>query len=323
MTPTGRCPRLHITGECMNKKTIFALGFFDGVHLGHAALLQACRRLGEETGCDCGVVTFHNHPDALVHGTAPGLINTTADRDWLLERWFAMDRIVSLPFDRALMNCPWEVFFRRLVEEFGAAGLVCGADFRFGKRGEGDARKLLAACEAEGIPCRVIDQLSLEGTVVSSTYIRGLIELGNMSRAVEFLGHPHILTGKVIHGHQLGRKLGIPTANLMLPKELVVPRFGVYAYRCRVGEKVYDAVTNIGTRPTVAGIGVTVEPWILDYSGDLYGQEITLEFYRFLRAEKRFESLNAMREEIFRNAREAKEFLKTIPSCAVGKNVVE
>ena len=87
MTPTGRCPRLHITGECMNKKTIFALGFFDGVHLGHAALLQACRRLGEETGCDCGVVTFHNHPDALVHGTAPGRINTTADRDWLLERY--------------------------------------------------------------------------------------------------------------------------------------------------------------------------------------------------------------------------------------------
>ena len=135
-----------------------------------------------------------------------------------------------------------------------------------------------------------------------------------MTSAVEFLGHAHVLTGKVIHGHQLGRRIGIPTANLMLPKELVVPRFGVYACRCRIGDQVYDAVTNIGTRPTVAGIGVTVEPWILDYSGDLYGQEITLEFYRFLRPEQRFESLEALREEIFRNARDAKEFLKTIPS---------
>ena len=299
----------------MNEKTVFALGFFDGVHLGHAALLAACRTLADETGCAAGVVTFHNHPDALVQGTAPGLINTIADRDRLLQRRFSMDRIVSLSFDRKLMNCPWQEFFRRLVEEFGAAGLVCGEDFRFGKRGEGDARKLQAACEAANIPCRVIPQLRIEGVPVSSTHIRSLIKLGSMTQAVAFLGHPHILTGRVVHGHQLGRKIGIPTANLMLPKELVVPRFGVYACRCRIGGQVYDAVTNIGTRPTVAGIGVTVEPWILDYAGDLYGQEITLEFYRFLRPEQRFASLEALREEIFRNATEAKEYLKTIPSC--------
>lgn len=299
----------------MNEKTIFALGFFDGVHLGHAALLTACRDLAASTGCAAGVVTFHNHPDTLVLGTAPGLINTLADRDWLLQNKFSMDRIVSLAFDRKLMNCPWQEFFRRLVEEFGAAGLVCGEDFRFGRGGEGDARKLQAACEGANIPCRVIPQLRIEEIPVSSTHIRGLIELGSMTQAVRFLGHPHILTGQVIHGHQLGRKIGIPTANLMLPKELVVPRFGVYACRCRIDGKIYDAVTNIGTRPTVAGIGVTVEPWILDYEGDLYGQEITLEFYRFLRPEQRFASLEALREEIFRNARDAKEFLKTIPSC--------
>ncbi len=299
----------------MNEKTIFALGFFDGVHLGHAALLTACRELADELGCGAGVVTFHNHPDALVQGTAPGLINTIADRDRLLRQRFSMDRIVSLPFDRKLMNCSWQDFFHRLVEEFGAAGLVCGEDFRFGRQGAGDAEKLSAACAAAGIPCRVIPQLRLEGIPISSTHIRGLIELGNMTQAVQFLGHPHMLTGQVIHGHQLGRTIGIPTANLMLPKEVVVPRFGVYACRCRVGGRSYDAVTNIGTRPTVAGIGITVEPWILEYTGNLYGREITLEFYRFLRPEQRFASLEALREEIFRNARDAKEFLKTIPSC--------
>lgn len=296
-------------------KTIYALGFFDGVHLGHAALLSACRELAREMGCSAGVVTFHNHPDALVQGTAPGLINTIADRDTLLQQKFSMERIVSLSFDRKLMNCPWQDFFHRLVEEFGAAGLVCGEDFRFGRRGEGNAEKLSAACEAAGIPCRVIPQCRIDGVAVSSTRIRSLIELGSMTQAVRFLGHPYILTGRVIHGHQLGRKIGIPTANLMLPKELAVPRFGVYACRCRIDGKSYDAVTNIGTRPTVAGIGVTVEPWILDYAGDLYGREITLEFYRFLRPEQRFASLEALREEIFRNAQEAKEFLKTIPSC--------
>ncbi len=307
----------------MEEKTVFALGFFDGVHLGHGALLAACRALSRELGCAGGVLTFENHPDTLVQGTTPGLINTIADRNRLLKTAFSMDRIVSLPFDRALMNCPWQDFFRRLVEEFGAAGLVCGEDFRFGRRGEGTAEKLLSACEAAGIPCRVVPQQSLEGIPVSSTYIRSLIERGNMSRAVQFLGHPHILTGRVVPGHQLGRSLGIPTANLMLPKALVVPRFGVYACRCRIGEACYDAVTNVGTRPTVAGIGITVEPWILDYDGDLYGREITLEFYRFLRPEQKFGSLEALKEEIFQNARSAQEFLKTLPPCASGENVVK
>ncbi len=307
----------------MCEKTVFALGFFDGVHLGHGALLHACRELAASLGCAAGVVTFENHPDALVQGTAPGLINTIADRDRLLRRDFGMEKIISLPFDRKLMNCPWEEFFRRLREEFGAAGLVCGEDFRFGKDGAGTARKLSDACAAAGMVCRVVPRQEVNGIPVSSTYIRSLIERGNLSGAVRFLGHPHVLTGSVIPGHQLGRRIGIPTANLMLPKALVVPRFGVYICRCRVEGKTYDAVTNVGTRPTVAGIGVTVETWILDFQGDLYGREITLEFYRFLRPERKFNSLDALREEIFRNAKEAQEYLKMIPPCATGENVVE
>ena len=130
-----------------------------------------------------------------------------------------------------------------------------------------------------------------------------------MSQAVRFLGHPHILTGKVVPGFQLGRKLGIPTANLMLPKELVVPMFGVYASTALVDGVRYPAVTNIGTRPTVAGIGITVETWILDYAGDLYGREITLEFYQFLRPEQKFSTLESLQQEIIRNAAEAREIL--------------
>ena len=294
----------------MNERTVFALGFFDGVHLGHAALLRACKALSQELGCGSGVVTFENHPDALVLGAAPGLINTVADRERMLRQGFGIDRVISLPFDRKLMRCPWQDFFRRLVEEFGAAGLVCGEDFRFGARGEGNAARLQTACEAAGLPLRVVPQLTHREQVISSSLIRQKIELGHMSEAVRLLGHPHILTGTVIHGHQLGRTLGIPTANMMLPKELVVPRFGVYACRCRIEGRDHIAVTNVGTRPTVAGIGITVEPWILDFEGNLYGQELTIEFHQFLRTERHFASLEALRSEIIRNARQAREYFQ-------------
>jgi len=127
---------------------------------------------------------------------------------------------------------------------------------------------------------------------------------------VKFLGHPHILTGKVVHGKALGRKLGIPTANLLLPESLVVPRFGVYVCSCLIDGKRYPAVTNVGTRPTVQGSGITVEPWILDYTGDLYEREITLEFHYFLRPEMKFVTLEALQAEIRRNAEETRDYLK-------------
>ncbi len=293
----------------MKEKQILALGFFDGVHTGHAALLRECLRLAQLTNAQAGVVTFGNHPDKLVNGTAPGLINTLADRERLLEQ-YGMENITVLPFDRKMKSMDWQDFVTMLRQEHDARGFVCGEDFRFGRGGEGTAEKLRQLCEEQGVPCTVVPQQKIDGVAVSSTHIRFLLETGHMTQAVRFLGHPHVLTGTVVHGHQLGRQLGIPTANLMLPKELVVPKFGVYACIAVVDGKRYSAVTNIGTRPTVAGIGITVEPWILDYEGVLYDREITLEFYQFLRPEKKFSSLEEMRQEICRNAEEAREILK-------------
>ncbi len=296
----------------MTEKTIYALGFFDGVHRGHALLLSACRELADELDCRAGAVTFSSHPESLLRGTAPGLINTLQDREKLMRERYAMDAVLTLPFDQALMQCPWQDFFRLLLEEHQAAGLVCGEDFRFGHRGQGDSQKLLVACREAGIPCIVVPQLKLDNVTVSSTYIRSLIEMGMVDRAVQFLGHPHILTGRVVHGHQLGRRLGMPTANLLLPQELVVPKLGVYACRCTLEGQQYDAVTNIGTRPTVAGTGITVESWILDYQGDLYNREVTLEFYHFLRPELRFGSLDALQQAVRADAEKTRAILKNI-----------
>ena len=228
-------------------KTIYALGFFDGVHAGHQALLKECCRLAAETGCDTGAITFRDHPDALVFGAPPVLINT--------------------------------------------------------------GQLLLNYCRAAGLPGAVVPEQTVDGTRVSSTHIRTLLEQGSMEEANRFLGHPQMLTGTVVHGRHLGSTLGIPTANLPYPDGLVVPRKGVYAARVCLGGTRYPAVTNVGTRPTVSGKNLNVESWILGYDGDLYEKEITVEFLKFLRPERKFDSLEQMKAEIQKNARETLEFL--------------
>lgn len=291
----------------MTDRTIYALGFFDGVHVGHQALLTACRHLADKTGAKAGAVTFTAHPDTLVLGHTPALINTPADRNMLLQHH--MDTVLALPFDRAMMAMPWQDFFCLLVDRYGAAGLVCGEDFRFGNRGEGNSEKLRAACAEAGMECVVVSQQRIGGTVVSSTHIRKLLEQGAMDEAVRFLGHPHVLTGQVIAGRQLGRTIGIPTANLALPEGVVCPRYGVYACKAVVDGKAYLAVTNIGTRPTVNGDHVTVEPWLLDFAGDLYGKTLSLHFYQFLRPEQKFDSLEALKKQISLDAEKTNRLL--------------
>ena len=297
----------------MKNKTIFALGFFDGVHIGHAALLSACRELARELGWRSGVITFAVHPDTLVLGNTPRLINTPEDRERLLRQGFNMDTVVTLPFDREMRDRPWRDFLELLRRDYGAAGFVCGADFRFGAKGQGNAGTMAVYCRKMGLPWAVVPEQTLDGIRISSTYIRSQIESGDMATAVKFLGHPHILSGQVVHGRHLGSTLGIPTANLQLPPELAVPSFGVYICRCIVEGKSYPAVTNVGTRPTVDGHSITVEPWILDYQGDLYGRKILLEFYRFLRPERKFPDLEELKAEIVRNAGQTRDFFRDMP----------
>ena len=292
----------------MKNKTIYALGFFDGVHVGHQALLRSCRELADREGCKAAVVTFSSHPDTLVLGKTPSLINTIEDRIRLLKS-FGMDDVIVLPFDRTLMTTHWSAFLTALLE-LGAAGFVCGSDFRFGAGGSGTAKKLEAYCRKRELVCAVVEQQLLDGVRVSSSHIRSLLEAGQMEEAARFLGHPHILTGEVVSGRKLGRTLGIPTANLALPEEGAKLPYGVYACKALVEGKTYLAVTNIGNRPTVGGHRVTVEPWLLDFEGDLYGKALTLSFYAFLRPEQKFPSLDALKEQIGKNALQTRKFFE-------------
>ncbi|MBE6951294.1 MAG: bifunctional riboflavin kinase/FAD synthetase [Ruminococcaceae bacterium] len=291
-----------------HNKRIFALGFFDGVHLGHQALLTECVRLAEAMGCETAAITFERHPQSIFHTDIPPLLTTIRDRFRLLLR-YGIDHVYPLPVTAEVMGKPWRSFLEELVE-YGAAGFVCGHDFRFGSRGEGNAELLQKFCRERKIPCIIVPEQTLNGVRISSSYIRKQIGEGDMATAVRYLGHGHMLTGTVVTGRKLGHKLGFPTANIELPEGVIVPRHGVYACRAFVKERSYMAVCNVGRRPTVEGHQVRTETWILDFAGDLYGQSVTLEFFYFLRPEQRFASVEELKAAVLLDAENTRRFFE-------------
>ena len=293
-------------------KRAVAIGFFDGVHIGHAALLEKTKQRAAESGAKPSVVSFDIHPDNLVFGGEVKLINSALGREDLIRRLFGIDNVVFLHFNRHLMTMPWETFIRSLVEELNISHIVVGHDFSFGYKGEGTAEKLRAYCAENGLGCDVIPAVTLDGRTVSSTYIRTLIEGGKMEEARRYLGHPHILTDTVHSGYHLGSKLGAPTINMFFPQGVLVPRHGVYATRvCLEDGESYAAVTNVGVRPTTGSENrVSVESHLLDYSGNLYGRQARVEFYSFMRSEVKFASFEELSAQIARDAERAKLYFE-------------
>ena len=290
---------------------VIALGFFDGVHVGHGALLRRVGEVARATGGIPSAVTFDSHPELRTEGHPIPLINSLEDRVGLMRRNYGIQDVMVLPFDDRMMHMPWEAFLIDvLIGEYHAGHLVAGHDFHFGYHGEGDPDKLKAACARLGIGCDIIGQVTLEGTPVSSTYIRGLLAEGNLTRANAFLGHPHVLTHRVEHGKKLGSRLGFPTVNLAFQSGVLVPAWGVYATRVWFEDgQSRMAVTNIGLRPTVEDSDrITVEGYILDYSGELYGQTVRMEFHQYLRPERKFPSVEALTAEVMRNAHQTRDY---------------
>lgn len=291
-------------------KRAIALGFFDGVHIGHGALLQMTKQRAAESGSVPSVLSFDVHPDTLVFGREVPLINSALGREDLIRRLYGIDNVVFLHFNRRIMCMPWRDFADSLIEELNVSHIVVGHDFSFGHRGEGTAPKLKDYCETRGIGCDVIPPVMLDGRIVSSTFIRGLIAEGDMEQAARYLGHPHTLLDTVHSGYHLGTKMGAPTINMRFPEGVIVPRHGVYAAKVFLEDGTeHVAVTNVGVRPTVGeGNRLTVESHLLNYSGNLYGRQARLEFHRFLRPEVKFESFERLSEQIRQDAEEARRY---------------
>lgn len=293
-------------------KRAIALGFFDGVHIGHAALLKKTVERAAEIGAVPSVLSFDVHPDTLIFNKDVPLINSTNGREDIIHRLFGINDVVFVHFNRRVMCMPWKAFADSIIREMNIGWIVVGHDFCFGYKGEGNAQRLRTYCAERGVGCDIIDAVCLDGRVVSSTYIRELISEGRIEEANRYLGHPHTLTDTVHSGYHIGHKLGTPTINMYFPEGVLIPRLGVYATKIYLEDgSSFSAVTNVGVRPTVGkGNRVSVESHLLDYSGNLYGRQARVDFYSFIRDEVRFDSFEELSEQIKSDRDAAKRYFE-------------
>lgn len=277
-----------------------ALGTFDGVHLGHQAVIEAALRPGEGPCLEPAVFTFRRSP------SGERLVMLGEDKARLLEE-MGVKKMYSMDFGE-LKSMEAERFVQELLfARLNARRLCCGRDFRFGRGAAGDAALLERLCARAGAELAVLPPVEAEGEKISSTRIRRAVGAGDMEQARRLLGRPFGFTLEVIHGNHIGGPmLGTPTINQALPEELVFPRFGVYAAWCRVGEAEFYGVCNVGVKPTVGSDRVLAETWMPEFSGNVYGERVRVELLQFLRPEKKFSSLEELRAAIRHNGEQAR-----------------
>ncbi len=298
-----------------DRKRAMALGFFDGVHIGHAALLDKTKQRAAEIDAMPSVLTFDVHPDTLVFNAEVPLINSAIGRKDIINRCFGIDNVVFIHFNQKVMHMDWREFIDELINELDIAWLVVGHDFCFGYKGLGTAPRLKEYCAEKGVGCDIIEPVCRDGIVVSSTEIRKLIQNGEIEKANEYLGHPHMLSDTVRSGYHLGTKMGTPTINMKIPEGVIIPRHGVYAAKVILDDgSEHISVTNVGVRPTVSDAGaVSVESFILDFDGNLYDKQARVEFFSFLRDERKFDDISSLGEQIKCDAEKARAYFAKNP----------
>jgi len=290
---------------------IAAIGNFDGVHRGHQHLLAETIAFAKTHGARPAALTFDPHPRRFFQPDAPPFLLTGREMKVDLLRCYGAEDIFVLNFDAALSSQSPEQFMGgTLKKSLGLAGVVAGADFRFGKGRSGGIEALQTIGEAAGLLVRIVEVVAdAPGTEkYSSSAARDAITGGDMNAAAAILGRPWAARGRVAEGQKLGRTIGFPTANFTLGAVLP-PRCGVYATRAIIAGKAHDAVSNYGRRPTVGETDPLLETHLLDFEGDLYGAEIDVEFIAFLRAEQKFDGLDALKAAISSDCERARAIL--------------
>ena len=300
-------------------KTVIALGFFDGVHLGHQALMARAVERGREHGLEPAVFTFDRSPREFVTGKPVPLLTSPEERRRLVEESFPIRRVIVAKFDRAMMTMPWMDFLRVLAGRYNAGWLVAGHDFRFGHRNEGDAALLARGAAELGMGWDIIPAVAVDGVTVSSTRIRSLLEEGRAEEAWRLLGRPFSIAGTIAHGKGLGSRIGRPTLNLLPGGDQLIPARGVYVAAAELAGRRFPAVTNVGVRPTVdRDGGVTVESHLLEAEGDFYGESCRVSLLKRLRPEEEFPGLRELQAQIAADAEAAREYFRKFPEILGG-----
>lgn len=300
-----------IIGLPVGQRTVAALGIFDGVHIGHRCVLRAAadeaRRQAQHSSVPPHVCVFTFDGESIAT-KGKALMPDEEKRLRLMS--CGADTVYSADFSLMKGLSPEEFVRDVLISKLGCAAAVCGRDFRFGRSASGGCDDLTRLCGEQG--CRVVAVPSCEedGVKVSSSLIKELIQSGDIARANRLLGQPYGYSLTVSHGNALGRTLGFPTINQLLPSVLLPPRFGVYCSRTETGGKSYEGVTNVGVKPTVGGNTPSLETHIFGFSGDLYGKSVRIELLEFLRDERRFDSTDQLRRQVLCDRQTAAEYFR-------------
>jgi riboflavin kinase/FMN adenylyltransferase len=280
--------------------TVVSIGFFDGVHRGHQTIIRRAVQQAQNLGIRSAVVTFDRHPMEVVQpGSQPKLLMTLARRAATLAAQ-SVDLVVVLPFTDQLRHLEPEAFVDHvLVGPLQARRVIVGSNFRFGHKAAGDVTTLAEVGPSRGFTVEGVTLLELDGTVISSTEIRRTLEDGNVERAARMLGRPHLVDGIVVRGNARGKDLGFPTANLQISRRIAIPATAVYAGMFHLPDgSMYPCATNVGFNPTFGGQELRVESYLLDWSGDLYGMTVAVDFRHRLRDELRFDSVDALVDQM-------------------------
>lgn len=287
-------------------------GTFDGVHLGHQKILARLREVAAVTGGESVVITFFPHPRTVVAADSQDLklLSTLDEKIGLLSNQ-GVGHLLVIPFTRDFSLLSSEEFIQKiLIDAIGTKTLVIGYDHRFGRNREGGFDYLSANADRYGFRIEEIPRQDLEHVAISSSQIRTALLAGQVRQAAQFLGRDYALTGMVVKGRQLGRTIGYPTANLEIHEDhKLVPALGIYAVRVRWRGQVLGGMLSIGTNPTVGGTGRTIEVYLFDFSQDIYGEKLTLEFVDWMRAEEKFDGLPALVEQLGRDEVKARKLL--------------
>jgi riboflavin kinase/FMN adenylyltransferase len=292
-------------------ESLLTIGVFDGVHLGHKALLYELIKQAHKNKMMTGVVTFRQHPeDILASGKKLPFITDIDTRIKLLKDT-GIDFVVPLSFTNKLADVNAHDFVELLIKYLKMRGLVIGTDFALGKKRQGDIDALQQLGKEFDFKVTIVPPLKLSGEIISSTAIRQALAEGDMAKYEHLTGHPYILRGKVVTGAHRGEGLGFPTANLNVRSGQAIPPDGVYASIAHINGSAYESMTNIGRNPTFGDNDRTIESFLLDYTGDLYGHELSVDLIARLRDEKKFKNIEELKKQVAEDINRGKVILDT------------
>lgn len=282
----------------IEKPTVLSLGKFDGLHRGHELLMDYVFKKKKE-GLKAAIFTFDIPPRKNVEHVQAQVLTTNEEKERLFEN-IGIDYLIECPFTEEIMCLEPEAFIEMIVNQLNVKCMVVGTDFHFGHNRRGDYHLLLQYAPEYGYEVEVVDKMQEDGRDISSTFVREQIMAGNMEKANELLGYRYFVEGTILHGRKMGKAvLGIPTINLIPPEEKLLPPFGVYLSVTEWNGREYPGITNIGCKPTVEGVNpVGVETHIFDFDEDVYGKDVKVSFLKRVREEKKFESLDALKNQM-------------------------